>query len=89
MQRGIQFENLQALKQDESLTDLDTATILKRRCARVLQQNREKMKILESYTKNLSIIQDAFHMIINSTGITSIQEITNTFIKAEEQNYSL
>ena len=35
------------------------------------------------------MIEDAFEQIKEATGITSIDEIVTSFIKAEEQNYSL
>lgn len=37
----------------------------------------------------MKIIDDAFSQIKEATGITDIEEIMNTFIKSEEQNYSL
>lgn len=37
----------------------------------------------------MRIIEDAFDQIKEATGISSIDEIVTTFIKAEEQNYSL
>lgn len=39
--------------------------------------------------RNMTIIDQAFNQIKETTGITDIQEIQNTFIKAEEQNYAL
>lgn len=39
--------------------------------------------------RNARIIEDAFDQIKEATGIASIEEIVTTFIKAEEQNYSL
>ena len=39
--------------------------------------------------RNAKIIEDSFDQIKESTGITSIEEIVTTFIKAEEQNSSL
>ncbi len=35
------------------------------------------------------MIEDAFEQIKDATGIASIDEIVTSFIKAEEQNYSL
>ena len=37
----------------------------------------------------MKIIDNAFTQIKEQTGITDIEEIMNTFIKSEEQNYSL
>ena len=37
----------------------------------------------------MKVIEDAFDQIKKSTGISNIEEIVTTFIKAEEQNYSL
>ena len=41
------------------------------------------------YTRNVEVIQHAFNQIEQQTGISSVEEIVTTFIKAEEQNYSL
>ena len=41
------------------------------------------------YNRNVKIIEDAFVQIKEATGISSTEEIVTTFIKAEEQNYSL
>jgi hypothetical protein len=35
------------------------------------------------------VIEDAFDQIKEASGISNIEEIVTTFIKAEEQNYSL
>lgn len=39
--------------------------------------------------KNANIIQHAFEEIKDNSGISNVDEIVTTFIKAEEQNYSL
>ena len=44
---------------------------------------------MEMYTRNVQIIEDAFKQIKQATGISSVEEIVTTFVKAEEQNYSL
>jgi hypothetical protein len=41
------------------------------------------------YTRNVEVIVHAFSQIEKSTGVSSVEEIVTTFIKAEEQNYSL
>lgn len=41
------------------------------------------------YVRNVKIIEDAFEQIKEATGISSTEELVTTFIKAEEQNYSL
>lgn len=53
--------------------------------------------MIDQYTRNVRIIEDAFDqikevsnfIISKATGISSNDEIVTTFIKAEEQNYSL
>lgn len=67
----------------------DTATLLRRRLQRLIVNNKEKVKIIDAYQRNMKIIDDAFNQIKEATGITDIEEIQNTFIKAEEQNYAL
>lgn len=44
---------------------------------------------MDMYTRNVEVIEHAFAQIERATGISSIEEIVTTFIKAEEQNYSL
>lgn len=44
---------------------------------------------MDMYIRNVKIIEDAFEQIKDATGISSTEEIVTTFIKAEEQNYSL
>lgn len=44
---------------------------------------------MEKYLRNVKVIDDAFNQIKEETGIESNDEIVTTFIKAEEQNYSL
>ena len=44
---------------------------------------------MDQYLRNVRVIEDAFDQIKKATGISNIDEIVTTFIKAEEQNYSL
>ena len=44
---------------------------------------------MDQYLRNVKVIEDAFEQIKDATGIASIDEIVTSFIKAEEQNYSL
>jgi len=78
-----------ALKSREKLENLDTQALLKRRLQRIILSNKEKVKVIDQYRKNMAVIDEAFHVIQESSGITDIEEIMNTFIKSEEQNYSL
>ena len=39
---------------------------------------------MDMYIRNVKIIEDAFEQIKESTGISSVEEIVTTFIKAEE-----
>ena len=68
---------------------IDTATLLKMRLKRIIANNKEKVKVIEHYLKNMRVIDEAFTQIKEATGISDIEEIQNTFIKSEEQNYSL
>lgn len=45
--------------------------------------------MIEKYKKHMKTIEEAFEEIKNKSGINDLDEITNTFIKSEEQNYSL
>ena len=44
---------------------------------------------MDQYIRNVSAMKDAFDQIKEATGISSIEETVTSFIKAEEQNYSL
>jgi len=63
--------------------------ILKRRLMKIVETNKEKRKLMDQYLRNVKVIEDAFEQIKQATGISNIEEIVTTFIKAEEQNYSL
>ena len=63
--------------------------ILKLRLAKIVATNREKKRLMDQYLRNVKVIEDAFEQIKEATGITAIEEIVTSFIKAEEQNYSL
>ena len=63
--------------------------ILKLRLNKIVLTNKEKKKLMDHYMRNVKVIEDAFDQIKEATGISSIEEIVTTFIKAEEQNYQL
>lgn len=63
--------------------------ILKFRLQKWTNNNKEKKNLIDMYVRNVNIIEDAFSQIKQQTGISSTEEIVTTFIKAEEQNYSL
>ena len=63
--------------------------LLKLRLQKWVNNNKEKKNLMDMYIRNVNIIEDAFAQIKQQTGIFSTEEIVTTFIKAEEQNYSL
>lgn len=63
--------------------------ILRMRLSKWSHNNKEKKNLMDMYVRNVNIIEDAFSQIKQQTGISSTEEIVTTFIKAEEQNYSL
>jgi len=63
--------------------------LLKLRLQKWKNNNKEKKNLMDMYVRNVNIIEDAFSQIKQQTGISSTEEIVTTFIKAEEQNYSL
>lgn len=67
----------------------DTATVLKRRLTKIILNNKEKVRLIDTYQKNMKTIDEAFNTIKEATGLTDIEEIQDTFIKGEEQNYGL
>ena len=63
--------------------------MLKGRVKKITGINRKKKALIDQYSKNGSIVEQAFEQIQDSSGISNVEEIVTTFIKAEEQNYSL
>ena len=63
--------------------------VLKMRLSKIIATNKEKKRLMNQYLQNVRVIEDAFSQITEVTGITSKDEIVTSFIKAEEQNYSL
>ena len=77
-------------KRNATVTDFaNPAVLLKIRLDKVVNNNKEKKNLMDMYTRNVKIIEDAFEQIKETTGIASVDEIVTTFIKAEEQNISL
>jgi len=58
--------------------------IMKLRLAKIVATNREKKRLMDQYLRNVKVIEDAFEQIKEATGITAIEEIVTSFIKAEE-----
>lgn len=79
----------QLIKPKAKIDNYDPLKILKRRLQKIILNNKEKVKVIEQYQRNMSKIDAAFNQIKDGSGITDISEITNTFVKSEEQNYSL
>ena len=77
------------LKTEMNAIQNDTATILKHRLTKLIINNREKVKLIDNYQRNMKVIDEAFNTIKEATGLTEIEEIQDTFIKGEEQNYNL
>ena len=63
--------------------------ILKLRLGKIIATNKEKKRLMDQYMRNVKVIEDAFDQIKEATGISNIEEIVTTFVKAEEQNHSL
>lgn len=76
-------------RKDKEVPQIDIPTILKFRLKKLIANNKEKVKVIDLYLRNMKIIDEAFNQIREGSGITDLEEITNTFIKSEEQNYSL
>ena len=59
----------------------DTATVLKKRLTKIIYNNKEKVRLIDTYQKNMKTIDEAFNTIKEVTGLTDIEEIQDTFIK--------
>ena len=58
--------------------------IMKLRVNKLIAKNKEKKRLVDLYLKNAMIIEAAFEQIKEASGISNIDEIVTTFIKAEE-----
>lgn len=44
----------------EKIENIDTATLMKLRLKRIIANNKEKVKVIEHYLKNMRVIDEAF-----------------------------
>ena len=86
-----EFEkNCEQVRDKNNPSDFSSnVSILKLRLSKIIATNKEKKKLMDQYFRNVKVIEDAFEQIKEATGITSIEEIVTSFVKAEEQNYTL
>ncbi len=59
---------------------------MKLRLRNLIAKNKEKIKIIDQYKKNMHLIYQNFEEIKEESGIQDLEEITKTFLKQEEQN---
>jgi len=58
--------------------------IMKIRLKNIQNKNRQKSHLLTNYIRNALVVEEAFRVIKEGSGITNIDEIVTAFIKAEE-----
>jgi len=87
-ERQTKTKGVSTDKNDSSPLDGDKfsnpAAFLKIRLAKHVAKNKEKKNLMDMYIRNVHVIEDAFQQIKQQTGISSIEEIVTTFIKADE-----
>ncbi len=59
---------------------------MKLRLRNLIAKNKEKIKIIDQYKKNMHLIYQNFEEIKEESGIQDLEEITKTFLKQEDQN---
>ena len=69
--------------------NIDTQPLVKLKLKNLINKNKEKIKIMDSYKKNMNAIWKSFEEIKEESGISDLNEITSTFLKQEEQSLSL
>ena len=57
---------------DKTLT-FDTSYVLKQRLIKITHSNKEKIKLIETYQRNIKVIDEAFDTIKEATGLTDIE----------------
>ena len=50
----------------------DTSSLLKRRLTKLIINNKEKVKLIDTYQRNMKVIDEAFTHIKENTGLTDI-----------------
>lgn len=75
-------------KQDNKKFD-NPIEIMKIRLKNIQNKNKQKSHLLHNYVRNALVVEEAFKVIKEGSGINNIDEIVTAFIKAEEQNYAL
>jgi len=63
--------------------------ILINRVNKIKEINKMKKSLTDTYIKNAQILELALRQIQEHSGISKLDEIVTTYIKAEDQNYSL
>lgn len=74
---------------NKQFDNFDTATLLKRQLQAIILNNKEKIKMIDSYQRNMRVLDEAFNTIKETSGLTNINEIEAIFVKSEEQNCAL
>lgn len=65
----------------------DTQPLVRYRLRHLLTKNKERVKIIDSYRKTMQAIWKSFQQIKEESGISDLDEITNAFLKHEQQNH--
>jgi hypothetical protein len=50
----------------------DTSAVLKQRLTKLIVNNKEKVKLIDNYQRNMKVIDEAFTTIKEATGLTDI-----------------
>ncbi|EGR34887.1 hypothetical protein IMG5_001160 [Ichthyophthirius multifiliis] len=82
-------QDYQKFNKEENFETIDTENLLKLRIKNLIAKNKQKIIVIDQYTKNMKIIEQAFLEIQNQSGTAELDEITTTFIKSQEQSCSL
>lgn len=80
---------LQDEKTQEKILNQDSQKILKIRLKRIIANNKEKLKVLDDYIRKMQNIDEQFGKIKEFSGIQDLNDIADTFIKSDQQNYQL
>lgn len=77
-------------KNDQASKKFDNPTeILKIRLKNTTDKNKEKARLLSLYTRNAMVIEEAFRVMQEGSGIDKIDEVVSSFVNYEEQAYQL
>ncbi len=72
------------IEETDEIVNNDRLKIFKIRLKRIIQNNKEKIKVIDEYCKKMEIIDEYFNKIKEISGFQDFEEIAKNFIENEK-----